>query len=384
MAGMAGRSTQDELARTRELVLAHGWNATAYQILNPGIARWFTAEGDGVLGYVSAHGYRIVAGAPVCPVARLPELVERFEAETRAAGRRACYFAAGERLAETLAQRGPFDRVLLGAQPVWDPAAWPDILASKASLRAQLSRARNKGVTITPWPAERATAHPALHRCLEEWLATRGLPPLHFLVEPETLERLYDRRVFVAHRDPLPSCAQATFGAADGDGRAVVGFLVASPIPQRSGWLIEQIVRGHGAPNGTAELMIDAAMRHLHAEGASYVTLGLSPLSQRSGLGQPHHALWLRLVLRWLRAHGRRFYDFEGLDAFKAKFLPESWEPIWAITGGHRVGPRTLYAIAGAFGQTSPILLTGRALGRALAREARWLRKRLPGAGPGV
>ena len=42
-----------ERGAPRRLVLEHGWNATAYQILNPGIAHWFAREGDAVIGYVT-------------------------------------------------------------------------------------------------------------------------------------------------------------------------------------------------------------------------------------------------------------------------------------------------------------------------------------------
>jgi hypothetical protein len=31
------------LDRTRRIILKHGWNTTSYQILNPGIRRWFSA-----------------------------------------------------------------------------------------------------------------------------------------------------------------------------------------------------------------------------------------------------------------------------------------------------------------------------------------------------
>lgn len=358
-------STPEEWAEARRLVNLHGWNATAYQILNPGIERWFAPGHEAVVGYVTCYGYRVVAGSPVCPPERLAEVVEAFEDETHRRGLWSCYFAADDQLARLLEFRGPFDRLLLGAQPVWRPASWPGILAGKASLRAQLNRARNKGVVVSHWPARRAMAHPELERCLAEWLSTRGLPPLHFLVEPETLERLHDRKVFVAEQG----------------GRAV-GFLVASPVPRRRGWLVEQDIRGALAPNGTTELLISAAIEEMRLEGAEYVTLGLSPLSRRAGITTTRHRRWLRFLLAWMRAHGKRFYNFEGLDNYKAKFMPESWEPIYAITSERRVGLGTLYAIAGAFGKMSPIELGIRGLSRAVVKEGQWLRDRLTGGLP--
>ena len=342
-----------DVRRARELVLRFGWNAMAYQILNPGMRLWFSAGGEGVAGYVRAGGYRVVAGSPVCPPERLAEVAAELAADTRRVRLRLCYFGAQERLTAMMAERGPASALLLGAQPSWDPGHWSAIVAAKASLRAQLSRARNKGVTVRRSPT---SGEPGLQRCLDEWLERRGLPPMHFLVEWDLLPRLLDRRLYVAER-----------------GGETVGFLIASPIPLRNGWLVEQIVRSRSAPNGTAELLLDAAIRALAADGAAYVTLGLSPLSRAArAVPESSPPPWsVRLPLAWMRVHARRFYDFEGLERFKRKFMPESWEPIYAVTDRPRVSLRTLYAIAGAFGGTSPLLFIRHALLRAAAREAR-------------
>ena len=59
-------------ARVRELVLRYGWNSTSYQIINPGFAHWFAAAGDAVVGFSIGASVRVVAGAPICAVERLP------------------------------------------------------------------------------------------------------------------------------------------------------------------------------------------------------------------------------------------------------------------------------------------------------------------------
>jgi len=109
---------------------------------------------------------------------------------------------------------------------------------------------------------------------------------------------------------------------------------------------------------------------------AGYVTLGLAPLSRHSAAPESN-PVWLRMVLRGVRAHGRRFYNFEGLDNFKAKFLPERWEPVYAIVNERRFSPGALYAIAAAFSDRSPISTLARALWRAARTEWRWLQGRL-------
>ena len=95
--------------------------------------------------------------------------------------------------------------------------------SAHASLRAQFSRARRKGVTVEEMRAEAAERDPTRAACLARWLQTRGLPPLHFLVEPDTLANLADRRIFVGRR-----------------GERCVGFVVASVVPARAGWLLDK------------------------------------------------------------------------------------------------------------------------------------------------
>jgi phosphatidylglycerol lysyltransferase len=340
------------------LVLAYGWNSTSFQIVNPGIKRWFSDRGDAVVGYVPAAGFRIVAGAPVCPREKLEQVIDDFEADTRRCRQKVCYFCAESRL--EAAVRDTHTKFLLGAQPTWNPQDWPEIVAGHSSMRAQLNRAKNKGVTVTEFCPSAAKSVRRLDDCLHQWLASKGLPPLHFLVEPETLNRLENRRVLVAQRD------------AD-----VVGFVTLSPVAERQGWLIEQFPHRPGAPNGTVELMIDAAMRAIAVDGCTYATLGLAPLSRRARVEPFHNPLWLDLVLGWMRKHAQRFYNFDGLDAFKAKLRPESWEPVFAVTNESQVSFRTLYAIASAFSGNAPFRLVSGALYKAAATELKWMRKRL-------
>ena len=91
-------SGEGEFRRARTLILEHGWNATAYQILNPGIDLWFANAGDGVVGYVRHRRTLVVAGAPVCAEHRLDDIATEFVAYARAQGCRICYFGAGDRL----------------------------------------------------------------------------------------------------------------------------------------------------------------------------------------------------------------------------------------------------------------------------------------------
>ena len=317
--------------------MRHGWNTTCFQIVNPGIEYWFGDDGNSVVGYVESKGLRVVAGAPVCPKESLPRVSAEFEKAAGEKGLGVCYFGAEARLDAVYRDSTEHSSVLLGAQPVWHPVNWRTIVNKRLSLRAQFNRARNKGVKVREMTVHEARTDQRLRRCLHDWLESKGLPPLHFVIEPETLERLENRRVFVAERE--------------GD---LAAFLTLSPIPQRAGWLTEQFPHHPSAPNGTVELMMDTAIQNLADEGYQYITLGLSPLSKRANIDRFDNPAWLRFLLGWMRRHGRRFYNFDGLDHFKSKLLPEYWEPVFAISNERQFSGRSLWAIASAFSDNRP------------------------------
>jgi phosphatidylglycerol lysyltransferase len=346
----------NSLPRVRELVWEYGWNSTTFQIINPGIKHWFSKTGDAVLGFVRSRGTRVVVGAPVCARERLANVAEEFERDACESGDSVCYFGAEQRLESIYQKDKNHSLLLLGAQPAWSPQNWAEIVSSKSSLRAQFNRAKNKGVRVSEWTSDEATDNAELIGCLQEWLETKGLPPLHFMVETKTLSRLSGRRIFVSEKE-----------------KRVMGFVIASPVPQRNGWLIEQNVRAADAPNGTAELQIDSAIRSLAESGADYVTLGLSPLSTHADVKMKSASPLIRFILAWTRAHGKRFYNFNGLDAFKSKFQPEIWEPVYAISNEKRFSLHTLHAIAWAFCGGSVSLTILRAMRHALVTEIRWL-----------
>ena len=287
-------------ARVLALLERHGWNATSFQILEPGFRYWFDGD-DACVGYVDTGHAWVAAGPPIAPTERLVETSARFAAAAHAAGRRACMFGTEVRFQTTASWPG----LRIGEQPLWSPTGWQTVLRGSRSLREQLRRARAKGVTVRQLAiAELAAGHgkrAELEALISRWLASRTLAPMGFLVHVDPFAHPERRRYFVAEHE----------------GR-IVGFLGVIPIYARSGWFFRDFLRDPHAPNGTVELLVDAGMRAAASESISLVTLGLAPLAGEVGP-----------VLRSARFFGRSLYDFEGLRAFKAKLKPESWDPIF-------------------------------------------------------
>ncbi len=333
--------------------MAYGWNATSCQILNPGIDHWFSSTTRAVVGYTRRGSLLAVAGGPVCAPELLPNICAEFEAYAYRERCRICYVCAEGRLRTLFAHSPNHSAVVLGAQPAWRPHTWPAIVQGHASLRAQLSRSRNKGVIIESLAPQQAAANPELRQVLRQWLHARMLPPLHFLVEPNVLEGVVENRVVLV---------------ATRNGK-VVAFLVASPILAKDGYLVELLARSPSAPNGTSELLIDSAMQRFAREDRKYVTLGLVALAHAVHRDMRRNPLWLRGLMWFARAHANRFYNFRGLEQFRLKMFPNCWEPVYAISNEKTFSLRTLYNIGGAFSGISPWLAIGIAAAKAIRRE---------------
>ena len=312
-----------ERARVLCLLRRFGCNATSFQALEPGFRYFFDGD-DGVVAYVQTAGAWVAAGEPIAPEPRLKAVAERFVMAARAAGRRALFFATEPRFAGMPG----FDAVLIGEQPVCHPAEWDGALRKSRSLREQLRRARAKGVRVRLVQAceiagPDAPLRRSLERLIASWLHSRSMAPMGFLVHVAPFDFVKERRVFVAETD---------------DG--VCGMLALVPVYARGGWFLEDLVRAPFAPNGTTELLVDSAMRCAAAEGCSYLTLGLAPLAGEVGR-------WLRTA----RAVGRGLYDFSGLRAFKAKFRPATWMPIYLSLPHGRSSHVAIYDSLAAFAQ---------------------------------
>lgn len=292
------------------MLRSFGWNATSFQILEPGFRYWFDEVDEGCVAYVDTGRAWVGAGAPVARESSMARVADSFVAAARARRRSALFFATEERFRE----HSPFSHLLIGEQPAWDPQQWPARLRQSSSLREQLRRARAKGVRIERIEPDQVSDRAAplrqsLEHLIAHWRHSKAMPPMGFLVRVDPFQFVEERRLFVA-RGPAEAEREA--------GGEILGFAAVAPVYARRGWFVENLIRSPRAPNGTMELLVDAALRDAAALGSEYVTLGLAPLM--GGVTRSLH---------WASRYGSALYDFRGLRAFKAKFRPDTWAPVY-------------------------------------------------------
>ncbi len=339
-------AAEGERDRALAILRLHGWNTTSFQLLEPGCAYHFDGA-DAFVGYVDTGTAWVAGGAPVASPERLAEVAAGFVVAARRRGRRACFFSAAHRFVVA----SGWHALPVGEEPTWDPARWPEILAGGASLRSQLRRARARGVEVRALHADEVAegtpTRVALDALVAAWLRRKPMAPMGFLVDLAPFDHPGERIHFVAERD----------------GR-IVALLAAVPIYARDGWLIEDLLRTPDAPNGTTELLVDAAMRATAERGAKVVTLGMAPLGGDVPRG-----------LAWVRDHARPLYDFGGVRAFKARLRPHGWEPLYlAVPPGSSAWVALVESLR-AFARGSFVTFGLRTLHRTLDRT---LRRTLP------
>jgi lysylphosphatidylglycerol synthetase-like protein (DUF2156 family) len=329
------RTPDDADPRQRVLALLrrHGRSTTSFQVLEPGFHYWF-AHDDACVAYADTGAAWIAAGPPIAAPSDIAATARSFVAHARKHHRRASFFAVHAEFAH----QADLATLAIGEDAEWDLASWPETLRRSRSLREQLRRAKAKGLHVRVVPSDEVTEGQPLRQALDAliagWLASRPMAAMGFLVDVCPFDFAKERVYLVAERD----------------GR-LVGFLAAVPIYERSGFFVEDLLRTHDAPNGTAELLVDLAFRTLLARGVHTATLGLAPLS-----GQVSPAL------RFISRMSKPLYNFDGVRAFKARLGPSRWitqhlafprgvHPFWPIrdaltafaTGGFwRFGLETL------------------------------------------
>lgn len=329
-------------SRAAELFARFGSDTVSGQALEPGIDYWFYGA-DACVGYQDTGGAWVAVGGPICEAMAQGEVMEAFACAAQKAGKRVRFFGIED------ASTG-WNSVSIGEQAEWNPTKWSAALASKASLREQLRRARAKSVRVRQIVKSeildlQSPVHSQVCRMVRDWQKNQAMAPMSFLVQLDIFGNACHKHYFVAERD---GC--------------VVAILVAMQIPARKGWFFEDVLRAHDAPNGSIELLFDHAMRAAESDKIEVVSFGLAPLSGDV-------SKWLARV----RDASQWLYDFDGLRAFKEKLLPTTWRPIYLSFPKHENGLRATIDSLTAFAGGSWIRFGVRTLVHAQPTLIWWL-----------
>jgi len=248
----------------------------------------------------------IAYGGPVGPEEPAEDVAFAFVEAARQAGARPVFYEIGAEDVPVMLDLG-LSLHKMGEEAEIDLARFSLEGGARKKLRAAHARALRDGLSLEivapPHPPERLAE---LRAISDAWLTAKQAREKGFSVgrfDPAWLDRW--PIALVRH-----------------EGR-IVAFANLLATESRAKVTIDLMRHADGAPPGTMEFLFTALMLQLKEDGYRRFSLGMAPLS---GLApERSRRMWDRFGALIYR-HGRSFYNFEGLRAFKAKFDPD-WRP---------------------------------------------------------
>jgi phosphatidylglycerol lysyltransferase len=203
-------------------------------------------------------------------------------------------------------------------------------------LRTAINKMNKAGVIFEELPTKGETDETALTQLAEiteDWLhAHRGVEKNFAMGAFAPGSDLFKAsRVFLA-RDPETNLVLAfvSFVPICGAASAPGG---GSTISCKRGWALDLMRRRSTSPNGIVDFLIASALLLFQQEGEQVLSLGLSPLAGSNDDDPVEEMEILERARSLMFERFNRFYNFKGLNAFKAKFGPH-WQPRYLAYAG--------------------------------------------------
>ena len=311
-----------ERAQLLERFRKDGTNSSHFVWLLAGLKYYETAN-HWVFGYQTVGEVTLLALEPLIPGAPrvyAPQHQEQFAAawaEFSAAARvRIAAFVAVYEPFLALLKNAGFCCVKVGEEPWVDLNACIPTGNSGKGVRNARNQAINAGLRVEEWAPSEIAADAAklsvLREIHAEWRSGHVVEFGGFMNASDPFELMGERRYFV-----LKSAK----------GR-VESYLVATPVPGRQGYFLEDLIARRPAPRGAGELLTLEAMVALGESGAKEASLGvvsLTTMDSRANDGLPKA---IKFLMVQVPAAMATVYNFDGLEMYRKRFKPRHWDSV--------------------------------------------------------
>lgn len=272
----------------------------------------FSKQRDAFLMYSVRGRSYIAMGDPVGNPDQFDELIWRFrEMADRAHSRAALYQVSADLL--PLYVDSGFQLVKLGEEALLPLASFSLEGSTYRDARQAINRAARDGMTFDIISAaDVPSVEPELRRVSDSWLAIKSSGEKGFSLGAYSADYIRHFDVAVVRHN---GC--------------IVAFTNMWKTESKRELSVD--LMRHDQEHRVMDFLFTSLMLWGKKEGYTYFNLGMAPLA---GLITHQLApLWTRLGT-FLFQHGERFYNFQGLHAFKEKYNPE-WQPRYlAYAGG--------------------------------------------------
>jgi phosphatidylglycerol lysyltransferase len=246
---------------------------------------------------------------PIGPMALRAQTLDRMRRHAAAVGKHLLIIGASDELAVAARAQG-FSTVWIGTEPFFDLARFSTRGKAGEKLRLAQNHVRRLGAYAAELdPRNDPAVRAAMSEVERAWKDARPLRYNRSFLRTAPMENAHLRRYFGVW---VPD------GGPGGEPR-LQAFVVCAPVSRR-GFYLQDMVRHPQAPRGASELMAVTAMEALRKDGLEFVTMGIVPFSDP--LGTKGQAAVSGPVAEWVVRRFDRLYRFDGLQQFRAKFVP--------------------------------------------------------------
>ena len=317
------KPSRGEQARARQIVESHGCSSVARFALFDDKVYWFSPGGS-LVAYTVVGRVAVALGDPIGPTDDLPATIAGFRNFCEENDWQPSFYHALPDLLDAYAQ-AELTPLCIGHEAVVELAEFSLAGGARKSLRNSVNRIERKGYHGEVMAAPHSVALlDELESVSDTWLETRGGAEKQFSLGWFNRAYLQEGPIALV-RDP--------------DGHVVAFANVISEY-RRSESTID-LMRRVESENGVMELLFVTLFTWAKAQGVATFNLGLAPLS---GIGESSDDPALDQAIHFLYDHLNTFYGFQGLHAFKDKFVPR-WEPRYLVVPHLGMVPTAAIAI---------------------------------------
>ena len=322
--------TSEPACEHRDAVAAtlarYGSEAGHYSVLGPDPWRviW-NHEHDGFVAFLQTSRVLLGWRSPVAAPHAQPALVNRLIAHARALHVPAVAVPVNAAVAQA-ARQGGLRTTWVGNEATIDLPGWSLDGTARQKVRWACNYGRRAGLR---WreatPRTSVADHLALAEVQERWKSARPARRTASFLRTDFTDLLDWRRYFVAERDD-----------------ETVAALTCTPINDRD-WYLQDLVRVPTAPRGALEGAIALALSTLRDDGFSRASHG--PLAFWHPRHDPVANQSLGTLGDRIVRHFDQRYQFQAINQFRVKFVPDHVEPIYVAWSRRATSPLTALSL---------------------------------------
>jgi phosphatidylglycerol lysyltransferase len=308
---MRNQASPSERQRARDIVEKYGCSSLAAFALLSDKSYYFSPSSRSVIAYVPKGRGAIALGDPIGPIEDRKEVLASFQ---QFCERNDWYPAFYQTLPDDIdCYKSLGFRVLkIGEEAIVDLKNFT--LQGKAgkNFRPTLNRLTKEGYQVKFYqPPISKDLLRQLKLVSDEWLQMAQGSEKHFSLG------WFDE-------DYLQECEIAVVHTPKGEISAFTNIVSEYQLNE----VTNDIMRHRKSiENGTMDFLFISMLQHFQEQGYDSFNFGLSALA---GVGETKESRKLEKVLHYLYEHLNRFYNFQGLHAYKEKFRPR-WEPRYLV-----------------------------------------------------